>query len=160
MADAPNPNNAQNQQNAATARLDPLRGYNYKLDAGPDLQGSFTEVSGLEIRVPAIRYREAGEKQIVRALPSRPEYGEITLRYGLTTSKALFDWFMKGVTDGAADPKHVHIIMLANDGATELTRWSLDNAWPTCWRGAALDAMGHEVAIESLTLVFERLERT
>ena len=143
---------------ATVARPEPLRAYNYKLDAGSDLQGSFTQVNNLEIRVPAIRYREAGERQIVRALAARPEYGEVTLQYGLTTSNALFAWFMKGVA-GNPEPRPVHIIMLGNDGATELVRWNLDNAWPTAWRGAALDAMGNEVAIESLTLVFERLER-
>ena len=36
-------------------------------------------------------------------------------------------------------------------------RWDLINAWPSEWRGAPLDALGREVAIESLTLVFETL---
>ena len=46
-----------------------------------------------------------------------------------------------------------------SDGTTEVMRWDLINAWPSAWRGAALDALSHEVAIESLTIVFESLNR-
>jgi phage tail-like protein len=161
MAD-PAPAPAPQSQPAAQAspvRAEPYRNYNFKLDVGGDVQGHFTECGGIGIKVPVIRYREGGERQIVRALPSRPEYGEVTLRYGLTESRALFDWFMRGVTQGAPEPKNVSIIMLANDGFTEVTRWNLEGAWPTEWRGAALDALGREIAIETLTLVFEGLIR-
>jgi phage tail-like protein len=40
-----------------------------------------------------------------------------------------------------------------------VTRWNLVNAWCTQWRGAMLDAQSQEVAIESLTLVCETLDR-
>ena len=40
-----------------------------------------------------------------------------------------------------------------------MLRWDLINAWPSRWRGASLDALDREVAIESLTLVFETLDR-
>ena len=49
--------------------------------------------------------------------------------------------------------------MLQTDGVTEVMRWDLINAWPAEWRGAPLDALAHEVAIESVTLVFESLQR-
>ncbi len=146
-------------QAQAVARVDPYRNYNFKLDVGGDVQGHFTRVSGLEMKVPAIHYREGGERQIVLALPGRQEPGQITLEYGLTRSRALFDWFMKGVNEGAPERKNVSIAVLSNDGVTELVRWNLDGAWPTAWRGAALDALGREVAIETLVLVFERIER-
>lgn len=159
MADpAPTPPQGQQPAPQPAARLDPFRAYNFKLDVGGDIQGHFTECSGIEVKVPAIRYREGGERQIIRALPSRPEFGEVTLKYGLTDSRALFDWFMQ-ISQGVPAPKNVSIIMLANDGATEVTRWNLEGAWPTAWRGAALDALGREIAIETLTLVFEGLNR-
>jgi phage tail-like protein len=49
--------------------------------------------------------------------------------------------------------------MLDTDGVTEVLRWDLINAWPSEWHGAPLDALAREVAIESLTLVFESLQR-
>jgi phage tail-like protein len=156
-------NAPQGQQPAAQAqaavRTNPYRNYNFLLDVGGDIQGHFARVSGLEMSVPAIRYREGGERQIVLALPGRPDPGQVTLEYGLTSSRGLFDWFMRGVNEGAPEPKNVSIAVLANDGATELVRWDLDGAWPTAWRGAALDALGREIAIETLVLVFERIAR-
>jgi phage tail-like protein len=146
-------------QAQAAGRPNPYRNYNFVLDVGGDVQGHFARVSGLEMSLPAIRYREGGERQIVLALPGRPDPGQVTLEYGLTNSRALFDWFMRGINEGAPEPKNVSIAVLANDGATELVRWNLDGSWPTVWRGAALDALGSEIAIETLVLVFERIER-
>jgi phage tail-like protein len=60
---------------------------------------------------------------------------------------------------GTVDRKNVSILMLSSDGVTEVMRWDLLNAWPAEWRGAPLNALNHEAAIESLTLIFETLER-
>ena len=82
----------------------------------------------------------------------------MTLRYGLTSSTRLWDWFT-AVLDGRAERMNVSIILLDNEGKGEVMRWNLLDAWPSEWRGAPLDALGQEVAVESLTLVFNTLER-
>jgi phage tail-like protein len=138
--------------------VDPYRAYNFKLEIQGITEGHFTECSGLDIRVAAIDYREGGNSQIVHRLPGRVEYGDIVLRYGLTESRDLWDWFMTAVK-GSVERRNVSIIMLDPDGSTEALRWNLVNAWPSHWRGAILDAMTQEAAIESITLVFDTLER-
>jgi phage tail-like protein len=137
---------------------DPYRAYNFKLVIQGMTEGHFTECTGLGIKVDAIKYREAGNSQVVRRLPGQVEYADITLRYGLTDSHELWDWFMSSV-EGKVERKNVSILMLDPDGVTEVMRWDLIDAWPSEWRGAPLDAMSHEAAIESLTLVFESMER-
>jgi phage tail-like protein len=160
MADTPAPAPPdQAQPAAAPVRLDPYRNYNFKLEVGNDVQGHFTYCSGIGVDIDVIRYREGGERQVVRALAGQKTYREVTFQYGVTDSRDLFDWFMKAVTDGSPEPRNVSIVLLANDGVTEKVRWNLGAAWPSAWRGAALDALGREVAIESVTLVFETLER-
>ena len=86
------------------------------------------------------------------------EYADVTMRYGLSSSRELWDWFLTAV-QGTVERKNVSILMLDSDGVQEVMRWNLLNAWPAEWRGASLDALSHEAAIESLTLVFESLER-
>jgi phage tail-like protein len=140
------------------AFVDPYRSYNFKLVIQGITEGHFTECSGLGIRVHPIRYREGGTNQVVHAIPGSVDYAEITLRYGLTSSRELWDWFMTGVK-GRVDRKNVSILMLDPQGVTEVMRWDLINAWASEWRGAPLDAMHREVAIETLTLVFETLDR-
>lgn len=137
---------------------DPYRAYNFKLEIQGVTEGHFTECSGMNARVHAVAYREAGQSQVVHRLPGPVEYGDVELRYGLTPSKELWEWFMTAVK-GKVVRKNVSIVMMDSDGATEVTRWNLINAWPSEWHGATLDALGREVAIESVKLVFETLER-
>jgi phage tail-like protein len=139
--------------------VDPYRNYNFKLEAGA-AEAHFTECSGMGIKVDAIEYREAGNNQVVRKLPGQVHYSEVTLRYGLTDSKQLWDWLMASA-NGRVDRRNVSIVMLAADGtdATPGLHWNLNQAWPSEWRGAKLDALGREAAIETLTLVYETLER-
>jgi phage tail-like protein len=141
-----------------TAR-DPYRAYNFKLVIQGVTAGHFTECSGLAAKVEAIRYREAGAAQVVRRVPGPVEYADVTLRYGLSDSRELWDWFTTALR-GTVDRKNVSILVLASDGGTEVLRWDLVNAWPSEWRGAPLDALSREVAIESVTLVFETLDRS
>ena len=137
---------------------DPYRAYNFKLEIQGIVQGHFTECSGLQIKVDAISYREAGNNQVVRRIPGQVTYGDVVLRYGLTNSRELWDW-LKTVVSGDVGRKNVSIILVDSSGSNEVMRWNLINAWPSEWQGATLNALSHEMAIESLTLVFETLER-
>jgi phage tail-like protein len=136
---------------------DPYRGYNFKLDIGGDTAGHFTEVTGLGARVETIDFREGGDHQVVHRLAGRVQYLDVTLKYGLTSSRALWDWFQSGVK-GAVQRKNISILLMDTSGSREEMRWNLNGAWVKEWRAAALDALGQEVAVESMTLVYETLE--
>jgi phage tail-like protein len=142
------------------ATIDPYRAYNWRLEIGGAAQAYFTACSGIGVTIDVIKYREAGTRQIVRSLPGQVQYEPITLYYGLTPSRDVFNWFMAGV-EGRADRRNASIIMLNSEGNEDATapRWNLEQAWIAAWRGARLDALNNEVAIESVTLVFERLTR-
>ena len=117
-------------------------------------------VSGLGFKVPAIKVREGGMNQIVHMLPGPVEYGEVTLSYGLVKadSEALWTWLMSAVTARLVR-KNVSIIMLSPAGDAGVVRWDLIDAWPTSWSGAEMDALGREIAVESITLVYESVTR-
>ncbi len=140
------------------AVVEPLRTFNFRLEIQGVVEGHFTECSGPEAEVRVVRYREAGAGQVVRHLPGQVEYAEIELRYGLTPSTELWTWFQATVT-GAVERRNVSIVMLGNDGVEEVLRWNLLDAWPSRWRGVSMNTLGQEMGIESLTLVFDRLER-
>ncbi len=138
--------------------VEPVRSYNFKLEIDGITAGHFTECSGLGARVDVIKYREGGQGQIVRSLPGRVEYADVILSYGVSVSRELWDWFLRSV-EGQVERKNVSIIMLDSVGTSEVLRWNLLNAWPREWRGATLDALASTVAIESVCLTFDRLER-
>jgi phage tail-like protein len=137
---------------------DPYPAYNFKLEIRGVMHGHFTEVSGMGIQIQDIKYREGGQNQVVHRIPGRVEYSDITLRYGVTNSKELWQWFTS-IVEGNVERKNVTIVLMASNGTTAVARWDLIDCWPREWRGAPLDALGQEVAIESVTLVFETLKR-
>ena len=139
--------------------IDPYRNYNFLLQVQDIAEARFTECSGLGMRIHPIHYRESGAGQIVRAIPGPVEYAEVTLRYGLTNSLDLWNWLLLAVK-GTVQRRHVSVVMLDPDGAREALRWNLINCWPCEWRGAVLDALGREAAIEELHLAYDSLDRS
>lgn len=137
---------------------DPYRAYNFKLIIQGVTEGHFTECTGIGVKVQVIKYREGGNSQVIHSIPGPVEYADITLRYGLTASRELWEWLMTAV-NGKVQRKNVSIVLLDSDGITEVMRWDLLNSWISEWRGTILNAMHREVAIESLTLVYETLQR-
>jgi phage tail-like protein len=153
---APTP--AAGAQPAAGVWQDPYRAYQFKVMIQGVAAGHFTECSGLGATVEPIAFREAGNNQVEHRIPGQVRYQPVTLKYGLTSSHELFDWFMTAV-HGNPTRKNVSILLLDSSGATEVMRWNLISAWISSWRGAVLDALTQEIAIESVTIVFESLQR-
>jgi phage tail-like protein len=138
------------------AASDPFRGYNFRIEIRGVEEAAFTECSGMGVTVQALRYAE-GRSPVVRRIPGPVEYADVTLRYGLTSSRELWKW-MKTAVEGKVDRKNVSVVLLGPDGKSEALRWDLINAWISKWRGAPLDALAQEIAIESITLVYEELK--
>jgi phage tail-like protein len=136
-----------------------VRNYNFKLMFLPDIpEGHFTECSGFSVRVNTTPYREHGNSQIVHQLPGSVEYSSVTLRYGLTKSKDLWEWMQKSVK-GTVERRDINILMLGTDGISESLRYTCHGAFPCAWTSAPLDAMSTLVAIESIELKFDYVER-
>lgn len=140
------------------ANIDIFRSYNFVLDIQGVRAGYFTEVSGLSIDIEVIAYREGGAGPNERKLPGRVSYGPVCCKWGLTQSKELWDWLETSIK-GKVERREVSIILLKQDGIKEETRWNLHNTWISSWRGAKLNALENDAAIESITFVHEGLER-
>ncbi|MCP2327994.1 phage tail-like protein [Hamadaea flava] len=138
------------------APVDPYRAYNFKLLINGVTNGHFTEVSGLEFTIQRLAYREAGNDRI-RYVPGQVDYEPITLHFGLTSSREIWDW-VNGAAKGTVSRRNVSIALYDAAGTTEVLRWNVINAWPTRWRGAHLNTLAQEIAIESIALAYESLE--
>jgi phage tail-like protein len=136
---------------------DPFHDYNFKLSIQGVVQGHFTRLDGMGIRIPRILYREAGENSLVRSVPGPVEYATVTLRYGVTTSTEMIDWLFD-VVNGRVVRKNVTVFLLDDTATRPVREWQLLGAWPCEWYGAPLDAMGQDLAVESLALAYDRLE--
>jgi len=146
------------QEDHPSAGLSLLRGYQFRLIVDPANEAHFTQCTAPGARVTPVRYREGGESKIVRLFAGQTEFSEVVCRYGMTTSPLLWSWFKKSL-DGTPERRNVSLLYLGAGGVGERVRWNLNDAWPCEWRAAPLDALGQEIAIETLVLVYESITR-
>ena len=139
------------------ARVDPYRNFNFLVEIDGITQAGFSDVTGFDATVDPIEYREGGQVTSARKLPGMAKYSNITLKRGLTDSAELYEWFRQ-TANGVIERRNGSIILLDLEGQEKL-RWNFFEAWPTKWDAPDFSAKGNEVAIESLELVVERVER-
>ena len=142
---------------ATGARVDPYRNFRFLVEIDGIVQAGFTECSGFGSDVEVVEYREGGEAATVRKLPGKVTYPDISLKWGLSDSRDLYDWHLDAV-QGRVERKNGSVI-LQDDVGTEKVRWNFFAAWPSKWAGPSLNSTGSEVAIEELTVSCERVER-
>ena len=142
---------------ATGQRVDPYRNFSFLVEIDGITQAGFTDASGFGASTDPIEYREGGETKTVRKLPGLTKYTNITLKWGLTDSRELYDWY-RDVVNGKIERKSGSIILLDLEG-NEAVRWNFFDAWPTKWDGPDFTAKGNDVAIETLELAHERVER-
>jgi len=145
------------------ARIDPLRNFRYRLEIDNITQAGFSEVAIAETTIDAVDYREGTDPPHVRKLSGLTKYGNITLKWGLTsggTALDLFKWH-NDVSNGQIKErrKKVVIVVLDESGQTDSARFVVSDAWPVKYDPSDLNAKGNEVMIELLELANEGIER-
>ncbi len=144
------------------ARNDPLRNFRYRLEIDNITQAGFSEVMIAETTIDAVDYREGTDPPHVRKLSGLTKYGNITLKWGLTTGGTALDLFKwhAAVSSGLIleQRKKVVIVVQKEDGA-DAARFVISDAWPIKYDPSDLNAKGNEVLIELLELANEGIER-
>jgi len=142
----------------SAARNDPFAAFNFIVEIDGIAKAGFSEVYGLAVEVEAVDYREGTDPSpVVRKLPGLRKYSNITLKRGYTPDLSLWKW-MKTVLDGQAVRAGVAITLLDSQ-RQPAARWHVREAWPCKYEGPSLNASGNDVAVETLELCHEGLER-
>jgi phage tail-like protein len=139
------------------ARVDPFKNFRFLVEIDGITQAGFADCSGFGSNVEVVEYREGGDTATVRKLPAKVSYPDITLKWGITNSRELYDWHLAAV-NGQIQRKNGSII-LQDDLGTEQVRWNFFSAWPSKYAAPEMNAKGNDVAIDALTVSCERLER-
>lgn len=142
---------------ATAQRVDPYRNFRFKVVLDSIIQAGFAECSGFGSSIEVVEYREGGDPARVRKLPGKASYPDITLKWGVTDSTELYDWH-RDALNGNLQPKNGSIVLL-DDRGEEKVRWNFFNAWPSKYDGPDFNAKGNEIAIDTLTLSCEWVER-
>lgn len=142
----------------ARRATDPFASFNFKLEIEGITVAGFSEVTGLNQESNVIDYREGQEPITPRKLPGLNKFGNITLKRGISPDLSVYNW-RKTVTDGDIERRNASIV-LHNEKHEEVVRWNLVNAWPSKYVGPDLKANANEVAIETVELTHEGVERS
>ncbi len=142
-----------------TERVDPYGNYNFQVtvtdiaDDGSHVSASFAEVSGLEVEVGVIEYRNGSEDITPRKLPGLVKYTNLVLKRGITGDLGFWRWVLAGV-NGKVDRKSMTVKLL-DEERNEVLAWTFRRAWPCKYTGPGLNAANNEVAMETIEIVHE-----
>lgn len=138
-------------------RKDPIRNFRFRLEIDGIQQAGFSEVSGFDITVDPIDYREGTDPTHVRKLTGLTKYGNVTLKWGVTTSLELYNWHRQ-IVDGDIVRKNITIVSV-NEIGDDVNRWEVVDAWPSKYDPMDFNAKGNDVGIEMLELANEGVKR-
>jgi phage tail-like protein len=141
-------------------RNDPYTNSRFLLEIDGIVQAGFSEVAIPDISTDPIEYREGNEETTVRKLPGLTKYGNLTLKWGITdSSMELFEWRKLVVQGNTADTRKNIAVILQDEEGNPAARWEFREAWPSKYDAPDLSAKGGDVAIETMEIVHEGMDR-
>jgi phage tail-like protein len=147
-------------QKSSNQRKDPFQNYRFRVEIDSVTQAGFSEVIMPESINEVIEVREGTEATSnVRKQSGRVSYTNLILKWGLTASMELYNW-RKMIEQGKINQSRRNIsVVLLDEEFNEAARWQFSNAWPSKYKAPDMNADGNEVAIETLEIVFESMQR-
>lgn len=119
------------------------------------VNGSFTEVSGLNLETQPIEYRGGAQLEFSTIkMPGLQKNSEVSLKRGVFAGdNQLYEWW-NTVSLNTIERRDITISLL-NENHLPVVTWQVKNVWPIKVEAPSLKADGNEVAVESITLVHE-----
>lgn len=139
--------------------VDPYLTVNFLVELDGIAQASFRECTGLETTTEVIEHREGGDNITVRKLPGKASFGDLTLKWGLTDSVELWNWRLQVMEGRPNFRRNGSVVVYDLTNRVEVARWNFVRAWPTKWDGPGFNALGNEVAVETIVLAHEGIAR-
>ncbi len=134
--------------------------------------GGFSEVQGLNAEFDMETYDEGGYTQGPHRFVKRSKFPNLVFKSGVSPNPSLWDWY-RGVATGTGTRTRKNGLILLNERGSlisgggfgaglarvPLAIWRFTNGYPERLVGPTLNARGNEVAIETLEISHEGLER-
>ncbi len=126
------------------------------------LEAAFSECDGLEMTMDVKTIREGGNNTQQIRLVGAVNYGQLTLKRGMTNNFVLWDWFDAQQHANPAQLRKdlrgdVEVVVLAADHTKKLVSFSLKKCLLTKLKAPALNAKDGMVAVEEMQLTYESM---
>jgi phage tail-like protein len=134
----------------------PLPKFHFQVQWG-GVRIGFTEVTGLDMQVEAIEYREGSSLEYSKLkMPGMHKFSNITLKRGTMAGDSDFYKWVNTINLTVSERRDI-IISLLNEAHAPVMTWKAKNAFPVKVQASDLKSDGNEVAIETLELAHEGL---
>lgn len=147
--------------NEEAGREDPLVSFHFMIDVQGEINGYFTEVSGLGSESEVIEQKTVSEAgiEIVHKIPGRLKWGDITLKRGITSNLDMWDWRKQVEEGNVGNARKNGSIVMFDQELAEKARWNFVNGWPTKISGPTPKSDSNEIGVEELTITHELITR-
>jgi phage tail-like protein len=147
----------------AALRADPYGQFNFLVDLGAgETEGpeaGFQECSAIRVSVAVIEYRNGNEKENhPRKVTGLARVDDVTLKRGLIGSLNLYQWLDQIRNGDPAGIRTVVIRSMNEDRTASVMTWRLLRARIVQHTSGPFNARGTDIAMEEMTLAYERLE--
>lgn len=134
----------------------PLPKFHFQVQWG-GVRIGFTEVTGLDMQVEAIEYREGSSPEYSKIkMPGMHKFSNITLKRGTIQGDSDFYKWINTINLTVSERRDI-VISLLNETHAPVMTWKAKNAFPIKVQASDLKSDGNEVAIETLELAHEGL---
>ncbi|MDQ1560340.1 MAG: hypothetical protein QOD32_3400 [Pyrinomonadaceae bacterium] len=147
----------------AILRDRPYVQFNFLVDLGTGttegVEAGFQECSNIGMEVTVSEYRTGNSKEnSVRKITGLNKATDVTLKRGVIGSLNLYKW-LDDIRNGNQMAERTVVIQLQNEDHTAVVQtWKLLRARIIKHVSGPMNAKGTDVAMEELTLAYERLE--
>ncbi|MBU8896467.1 phage tail protein [Corallococcus sp. H22C18031201] len=147
----------------AVQRERPYVQFNFLVDLGTGstdgADAGFQEISNVGMEVTVAEYRNGNEKEnSVRKITGLNKATDVTMKRGVIGSLSLYRW-LDQLRNGDPNALRTVTIQLQNEDHTAVVQtWKLLRARIVKHLSGPFNAKGTDVAMEELTLAYERLE--
>lgn len=122
----------------------------------------FLEVSGLREEIEVQELQEGGENNYFHQIPKRVKHGNLVLKRALEVLGNPLETWIKDTLEGGfakrIKPRNI-VVMLLDAKGKALRCWWCSNAYPVKWEVTAFNSLDNKLAIETLELCYNLLER-
>ena len=147
----------------AIQRDRPYVQFNFLVDLGTGntdgVQAGFQECSNIGMEVTVAEYRNGNEREnSVRKITGLNKATDVTMKRGVIGSLDLYSW-LNDIRNGNQNARRTIRVHLQNEDHTAIVQtWSLKNAFISKHVSGPFNGKGTDVAMEELTIAYERLE--
>jgi phage tail-like protein len=141
----------------AGGRHDPFGAFRFTVTFDDLPPGGFSDCTGLQLDTEVLEQVEGGVNTHTWRLVTRTKQTNLTLKRGIV-NKVLWDWY-HDISVGTMKFRNGTILVHDASGSEDVLEFQVLGAFPVKWVGPELSASQNNLAVETLELAHQGLER-